>query len=86
MIPLYFDGLNEVQGMEVFEYALRPAEVYKRKANLSEDCGKGSDPYHILPDGLADLSKCYYGFPMVLSAPHFFGFENQSYAQRVVSL
>lgn len=84
VIPLHYESTTELLGLKVNEYVLRP-ESMKRKANLSADCFRGPDDYEILPDGLTDMSKCYFNFPMVLSLPHFFGFENASWNDRLVS-
>lgn len=83
VLPLHYNKSSEMLGLKVNEYILRP-ESMCRKANLSEDCYKGQDPDDILPDGLMDLSKCYFNFPMVLSLPHFIGFENGSWNNRLV--
>lgn len=64
------------------EYVLHPSSL-NRKENLTADCVKGSDEDPI-PDGLMDISKCYFNFPMVLSLPHFYGFENGSWMNRLV--
>lgn len=84
VIPLHYERSSELLGLKVNEYVLRP-ESMKRKANLTADCYKGSEEdAYVLPDGLTDMSKCYFNFPMVLSLPHFYGFENASWNDRLV--
>ena len=55
-VPLHFDG--EVQMGKLLGYKFRLREdVFDRSKNKSADCYKGPN----LPDGLSDLSKCFYG-------------------------
>lgn len=81
VIPLTYNKATELHGLKVFEYELLP-KVLKRKENLTTDCTRGQE--EILPDGLSDMSRCYYNFPMVLSLPHFYGFENGTWLKRLV--
>lgn len=70
-------------GLKVHEFVLRP-ESLRRKANLTADCFKGPDADAHLPDGLTDMSRCYFNFPMVLSLPHFIGAEDGAWNDRLV--
>lgn len=83
VIPLHYEKSSRLNGLAVNEYILHP-ESLNRKANLSADCVKGSEDDDPIPDGLTDISKCYYNFPMVLSLPHFYGFENGAWMKRLV--
>lgn len=84
VIPLHYEKASVMNGLAVNEFVLHP-ESMNRKKNLTADCVKGSDGEDIIPDGLTDISKCYFNFPMVLSLPHFYGFENGSWMRRLVS-
>lgn len=67
-VPLYFE--EEVDKSPLLSYKFRLTEnTYDRKENLSADCYKGF--HDILPDGLSDMSKCYYDMPVAASFPHF---------------
>lgn len=57
-VPLYFEKKVQKGSFEAYKYILHE-NVYDRSANLDEDCYKGF--YDILPDGLSDLSKCFFG-------------------------
>lgn len=67
--PLSEDVIHT--SMNAFRFEL-PANVFHRTRNQSEDCFTlpGTDP---LPSGLRDVSPCYYGFPLGISLPHFYG-------------
>lgn len=82
-IPLHYERSGELMGLKVHEYVLRP-ESLRRKANLTADCFKGPDADALLPDGLTDMSRCYFNFPMVLSLPHFLGAEDGAWNDRLV--
>lgn len=84
VIPLHYERSSELLGLAVNEYVLRP-ESMSRKKNLTADCYKGTEYGYVLPDGLTDMAKCYFNFPMVLSLPHFFGFEDAPWNTRLVS-
>jgi scavenger receptor class B protein 1 len=67
-VPLYYDGEIQKDTLVGYKFALH-TDTYDRKENRSADCYKGfSKP---LPDGLSDLSKCFYNLPMAASFPHF---------------
>lgn len=55
-VPLYYDGEVQVKKLLGYKFSLRE-DVYDRYKNKTADCYKGSN----LPDGLSDLSKCFYG-------------------------
>lgn len=57
-VPLHFEKTVQKGAFEAYKYVLRE-NVYDRMVNASEDCYKGSTS--TLPDGLSDLSKCFYG-------------------------
>lgn len=57
-VPLYFEKKVQKGSFEANKYVLLE-NVYDRSENLTEDCYKGF--YEILPDGLSDVSKCFYG-------------------------
>lgn len=56
-VPLYFEKRVQKGPFEGLKYVLRE-NVYDRFENLDNDCYKGMR--ELLPDGLSDLSKCYY--------------------------
>lgn len=85
VVYLNYQGETELQGLKALKFVDNPESYKTWKADGSRDCFSGPED-HILPDGLTDLSKCYYNFPMVMSPPHFLGFENASYARRVSGL
>ncbi|XP_059610987.1 scavenger receptor class B member 1-like [Phlebotomus argentipes] len=66
---LTYAGEETVSGVPGKRYVL-PDDTYDRTRPLEEDCYRGDngDEY---PDGLSDASKCYHGFPIVISKPHF---------------
>ncbi|XP_059610595.1 scavenger receptor class B member 1-like isoform X2 [Phlebotomus argentipes] len=66
---LTYAGDETVSGVPGKRYVL-PDDTYDRTRPLEEDCYRGDngDEY---PDGLSDASKCYHGFPIVISKPHF---------------
>lgn len=80
-LPLHYNSTTEKQGMKVLEYVLRP-ESFARLENKSADCTNGKYEFDI-PDGMSDLSKCYFNFPMVLSLPHFYGHNNGKWVERL---
>jgi hypothetical protein len=55
-VPLYFDEEIQWGNLKAFKYVLRE-NSYDRFENKSADCYKGHD----LPDGLTDVSKCFFG-------------------------
>lgn len=57
-VPLHFEKDVQKGAFAAFEYELRE-NVYDRTENLTADCFKGFRD--ILPDGLSDVSKCFYG-------------------------
>lgn len=71
-VPLYYEKTVQKGAFEAFKYVLRD-NVYDRMMNNSEDCYKGA--IAPLPDGLSDLSKCFYGMNDLISnfISHFIG-------------
>lgn len=57
-VPLYFEKIVQKGPFEAYKYVLLE-NVYDRFNDSEMDCYKG--PAEILPDGLSDLSKCYFG-------------------------
>lgn len=55
-VPLYFDSEVQHGKLKAYKFILKD-DVYDRFANRTADCYKGSD----LPDGLSDVSKCFFG-------------------------
>lgn len=56
-VPLYFEEKVQKGPFLANKYVLLE-NVYDRFEDIESDCYKGSQT---LPDGLSDLSKCYYG-------------------------
>lgn len=54
--PLYYDSELQLGKLKAYKFILRD-DVYDRFENRTADCYKGSD----LPDGLSDVSKCFFG-------------------------
>lgn len=67
-VPLFYEGEIQRDPLVGYKFALK-GDTYDRKKNLTADCYKGF--ITILPDGLSDMSKCYYNLPMAASLPHF---------------
>ncbi|ENN75688.1 hypothetical protein YQE_07756, partial [Dendroctonus ponderosae] len=67
-------AVDGVYASDVSRYGLHgyrfevPLNVFNRTEPKYEDCYKGDPP---LPNGLADLSACYHGYPFAASFPHF---------------
>ena len=59
-VPLYFDSEVQMGKLKGYKFVLRD-DVYDRLENRTLDCYKGSDKENDLPDGLSDLSKCFFG-------------------------
>lgn len=55
-VPLHYDSKVQVGKLKAFKFILRD-DVYDRFENATADCYKGTD----LPDGLSDVSKCFFG-------------------------
>lgn len=53
--------------MNAYKFVL-PNNTYDRTQPSSMDCYASRPP---LADGLSDVSKCFYDFPMAASFPHF---------------
>ncbi|XP_055312285.1 scavenger receptor class B member 1-like isoform X2 [Sitodiplosis mosellana] len=69
-VPLYFEKKVQKGPFEAYRYILRE-DVYDRFENETLDCYKGS--FQLLPDGLSDVSKCFFDMPFAASNPHFYG-------------
>lgn len=57
-VPLYFEKTVEKGPFHANKYILLE-NVYDRFENENEDCYKG--PTQRLPDGISDVSKCFFG-------------------------
>lgn len=57
-VPLHFAHEVQKGSLLAYKYDLRE-NVYDRLNDSAQDCYKGL--FHYLPDGLTDVSKCYYG-------------------------
>lgn len=57
-VPLYFEKKVQKGPFEAYKYVLRE-NVYDRFENETVDCYKGF--FQLLPDGLSDVSKCFFG-------------------------
>lgn len=58
-VSLHFEKEVKIDKLSTYKYIL-DADMYDRKANNATDCYKGV--YKYLPNGLTDVSKCYYGW------------------------
>ncbi|KAF2887442.1 hypothetical protein ILUMI_18731, partial [Ignelater luminosus] len=65
--PLYYEKTVRKYGVDAYRFNL-PNNTYDRTFPSFLDCYISNPP---LPDGLSDVSKCYYDFPMAASFPHF---------------
>lgn len=60
-VPLYFEKELKVGQLDAYKYALLN-NTYDRMENKTADCWKSWKKDQVsLPDGLSDLSKCFYG-------------------------
>lgn len=57
-VPLYFTEEVQRGALLAYKYDLRP-NAYDRLNDSTKDCYKGF--FGQLPNGLTDVSKCYYG-------------------------
>ncbi|XP_044763949.1 scavenger receptor class B member 1-like [Coccinella septempunctata] len=67
VVPLYYESESEMYGLKTYKYSLAN-NTYDRTMPEEEDCYK-SEP--VLPNGLKDISQCYWDFPVATSYPHF---------------
>lgn len=66
-VPLYFEKTVPKGIFTGYKYVLLE-NVYDRSNDSETDCYKG--PAQTLPDGLSDLSKCYYGKINLFGSEH----------------
>ncbi|KAK5644000.1 hypothetical protein RI129_007845 [Pyrocoelia pectoralis] len=66
VIELDFERELFTNGFNAYRFTLRN-ETFHRQDSYS-DCFKGNPP---LPNGLIDVSKCYFDLPISISFPHF---------------
>lgn len=65
---LYYDSeFDSKYGVKAYKYRL-PASTFDRTEPKDKDCYRG-DP--LLKNGISDVSKCYFNFPLAASFPHF---------------
>lgn len=55
-VSLHYEEEMQMGNLKAYKFILRD-DVFDRFKNRTADCYKGSD----LPDGLSDLSKCFFG-------------------------
>ncbi|KAK4878127.1 hypothetical protein RN001_010633 [Aquatica leii] len=63
-----------VNGVKAYLYLLN-STIFNRVGRI-HDCHSGNPP---LPNGLSDVSKCYFNFPMASSFPHFLHADNSNF-------
>lgn len=66
-VPLYFEKTVPKGPFTGYKYVLRE-NAYDRFNDSATDCYKG--PAEPLPDGLSDLSKCYFGKKNIKHSPY----------------
>ncbi|KAF5284244.1 hypothetical protein FQR65_LT00244 [Abscondita terminalis] len=64
VVRLNYESDVNAYGVTAYRFVLDNTTFNRRK----NDCHVGNPP---LPDGLSDVSKCYYNLPMASSFPHF---------------
>lgn len=80
-VPLNFDSELQWGDLKAFKFILRD-DVFDRFENRTADCYRGSN----LPDGLSDLSKCYFSThrwrrePSIILKSRFSPFSDQPIA------
>lgn len=62
---LNFEKSIKINNIEAYKYTLRQ-DIYDRLQNSTADCYKGFDEDEQLPNGLSDVSKCYFGIYIFL--------------------
>ncbi|KAJ6647542.1 Scavenger receptor class B member 1 [Pseudolycoriella hygida] len=67
---LHYEKEMKIGNIPAYKYILR-SNMYDRLPNKERDCYKGT--YGELPNGLTDVSKCYFNMPFAASLPHFYG-------------
>ncbi|XP_070499798.1 lysosome membrane protein 2-like isoform X1 [Chironomus tepperi] len=65
-VPLFYDSELSMYNLKAYKYILR-YDVFDRNHDTEVDCYKGEN----LPDGLSDVSKCFFDQPIAASFPHF---------------
>ncbi|XP_041970153.1 scavenger receptor class B member 1-like [Aricia agestis] len=69
LMPLVFDEERKEGSLTLYRYNFSKT-AFDNKVDVPEGC---QNDELLLPSGIKDGSKCYTGFPMVLSLPHFNG-------------
>ncbi|KAG4072528.1 hypothetical protein HA402_004617 [Bradysia odoriphaga] len=69
-VDLRFEKELQIHDILSYKYTLGP-DSYDRTPNNETDCYKGA--HGDLPNGLTDVSKCFYDMPLAESQPHFYG-------------
>ncbi|KAL7046310.1 hypothetical protein ACKWTF_002538 [Chironomus riparius] len=65
-VPLFFEKEFSMYNLKAYKYVLR-YDVFDRNNDTEADCYKGDN----LPNGLSDVSKCFFDQPIAASFPHF---------------
>ncbi len=74
-VSLYFQKEIQMDGILAYKYILHP-DMYDRKPKNETDCYRGAIVE--LPNGLTDVSKCYFSKSLVLYIFNFvFGYINR---------
>lgn len=63
-VDLHFVKELETHNILTYKYVLGP-DMYDRKPSNETDCYKGT--YSVLPNGLTDVSKCYFSKDFVFN-------------------
>ncbi|KAG4072531.1 hypothetical protein HA402_004620 [Bradysia odoriphaga] len=81
-VDLYFEKEMRNHNILTYKYTLGP-DMFDRKPSNETDCYKGK--HGELPNGLTDVSKCYFNMPFAASQPHFYG-RTEEFAKKFEGL
>lgn len=70
IVPLQFDKELTHESIDALKFIL-PEDAYDSVNDPEPGCFRGPNGFNF-PDGLSDVSKCYYGYPFAASNPHFY--------------
>lgn len=59
-VPLFYEKDMQVGQLSAYKFTLRN-DTYDRLENATADCWKSWRNTKTMPDGLSDLSKCFFG-------------------------
>ncbi|XP_030764313.1 scavenger receptor class B member 1-like [Sitophilus oryzae] len=68
LADIRYSNENSKYGIKAYNFKFVDWAYSRVEFEDNKDCYKGTPP---LPNGLADVSSCYWGFPLVMSFPHF---------------